>query len=190
MQLYIIAGPNGAGKTTFAKEFLPNFVDCPEFVNADLIAGGLSPFSPKAAAVEAGRLMLRRIHQLASRRHAFGFETTLSGRGYLSLFRGLRAKGYRIHLFYLWLPNVQIAIQRVRERVRQGGHSVPEEDIRRRFNRGLKNLFAEYLNLMDTWTLSDNSGSLPRTVAYAKEGRIQTVDSNLFDKIKRGSESL
>lgn len=186
MQLYIIAGPNGAGKTTFAKEFLPNFVDCPEFINADLIAGGLSPFSPKAAAVEAGRLMLRRIHELASRRHTFAFETTLSGRSYITLFRRLRAKGYRIHLFYLWLPNVQIAIQRVRERVRQGGHSVPEEDIRRRFNRGLKNLFGEYLNLLDTWTLLDNSGSRPQMIANAKEGKIQIVESDLFNRLKKG----
>ena len=188
MHLYVIAGPNGAGKTTFAKEFLPHFAKCQEFINADLIASGLSPFSPRTAAIEAGRMMLNRIKDLASRHHTFAFETTLSGRGYLSMFRKFKTQGYRIHLFYLWLPSVQLAIQRVRDRVQRGGHSVPEEDIRRRFNRGLKNLFSDYLPLLDDWTLLDNSGKRPQMIASANEGHIQIIASELFRQIKEGLE--
>ncbi|MFA6091646.1 MAG: zeta toxin family protein [Elusimicrobiota bacterium] len=185
-ELHVIAGPNGAGKTTFAREFLPHFVKCPEFLNADLIAGGLSPFSASAAAIEAGRIMLRRIDEMAENRHTFAFETTLSGRGYLSLFRRLQAKGYRIRLYYLWVPSVQLAIQRVRDRVRQGGHSVPETDIRRRFDRGLRNLFAEYMPLLNTWALLDNSERHPRMIAYAERNNIQVLDGALFENIQKG----
>lgn len=188
--LYVIAGPNGAGKTTFAREFLPHFVKCQEFVNADFIASGLSPFAPGMAAMEAGRLMLKRMDELASRRHGFAFETTLSGRGYLSHFGRLKAKGYRIHLFYLWLPGVQLAIQRVLDRVQSGGHSVPEEDIRRRFNRGLSNLFGEYLPLLDTWALIDNSECRPRLIAYAASDHLNILDGPLFQRIKSDSEQL
>lgn len=186
--LYVIAGPNGAGKTTFAREFLPHFTNCQEFVNADFIASGISPFAPRTAALEAGRLMLKRIHALASHRHSFAFETTLSGRGYLSLFRELKATGYKIDLSYLWLSNVQLAIQRVHDRVRNGGHSVPEEDIRRRFNRGLKNLFGDYLPLLDSWKLIDNSSRRPLTIAYGQAGDINILDEAVFQRIK--SEKL
>src|SRR4029077_15377000 len=116
--VYVIAGPNGAGKTTFAKEFLPHFAHCEEFVNADMIATGISPFSPRGAALEAGRLMLRRIHELATAGQMFGFETTLAGKSYAILFHRLRQKGYRIDLIYLWLPNPELAIKRVQDRVR------------------------------------------------------------------------
>ena len=187
-ELYVIAGSNGAGKTTFAREFLPYFAKCPEFVNADLIAGGLSPFSAATAALEAGCIMLKRIDELASQRRDFAFETTLAGRGYLSLFRELKRKGYRIHLLYLWLHNIELAVQRVRDRVRRGGHAVPEDDIRRRFNRGLKNLLAEYHPLLDAWTILDNSGSLPRLVAHAQEGNIQIIDAGAFHQIKSSLE--
>ena len=185
-ELFVIAGPNGAGKTTFAKEFLPRFAKCREFVNADLIAGGLSPFSPGAAAMEAGRIMLERIDGLAAQRHTFAFETTLSGRGYLGLFHRLKESGYRIHLVFLWLPRVELAIQRVKERVRRGGHSVPEQDIRRRFDRGVRNLLTEYHPLLDTWALFDNSGSDPRLIAQADAGSITALDERLFMNIKGG----
>lgn len=185
-ELYVIAGPNGAGKTTFAKEFLPHFAKCREFVNADLIAGGLSPFSPGTAAVEAARIMLEKIEDLSAQRHTFAFETTLSGRGYLALFRRLKAKGYRIHLLFLWLPRVELAIQRVKDRVRRGGHSVPEHDIRRRFDRGVRNLLTEYHSLVDTWGLFDNSGSKPRLIAQADGGVIAVFDAQLFEKIRGG----
>jgi len=185
-ELFVIAGPNGAGKTTFAREFLPHFAKCREFVNADLIAGGLSPFSPGTAAIEAGRIMLNKINGLAAQRHTFAFETTLSGRGYLALFKRLRNDGYRIHIVFLWLPRVDLAIQRVKDRVRRGGHSVPEPDIRRRFDRGIRNLLTQYHDLVDTWDLFDNSASEPRLIARANGGELDAVDAPLFEKIKGG----
>jgi len=126
MELYIIAGPNGAGKTTFAGEFLPNYADCKNFVNADLIAQGMAPFSPETAALRAGRTMLEKIRSFAERRVSFAFETTLSGRSHLTLLRKLKAEGYDIHFFFLWLKSVDLALSRVRERVSRGGHDVPE----------------------------------------------------------------
>jgi predicted ABC-type ATPase len=183
-ELFVIAGPNGAGKTTFARTFLPRFANCREFVNADLIAGGLSPFAPGAAAIEAGRIMLGKIEELAAQRHTFAFETTLSGRGYLALFKRLKSTGYKIHVIFLWLPRVELAIERVKERVRRGGHSVPEPDIRRRFDRGVRNLLTEYLSLVDTWYLYDNSGSHPQLIARADGEKIVEIDAPLFLKIK------
>lgn len=185
-ELFVIAGPNGAGKTTFAREFLPHHAKCREFVNADLIAGGLSPFSPAAAALEAGRIMLSKIEELSAQRHTFAFETTLSGRGYLSLFKRLRAGGYRIHLIFLWLPRVEMAIQRVKDRVERGGHDVPEADVRRRFDRGVRNLLTGYNELVDTWGLFDNSASVPQLIARAEGGIVTPVNAPLFDKIREG----
>jgi predicted ABC-type ATPase len=156
------------------------------FVNADLIAGGLSPFSPGAAAIEAGRIMLEKINGLAARRHTFAFETTLSGRGYLALFRRLKKAGYRIHIVFLWLPRVELAIQRVEDRVRRGGHLVPEHDIRRRFDRGVRNLLTEYHALVETWSLFDNSAREPRLIARANGGEIVEFDAQLYQKIKGG----
>ena len=185
-ELFVIAGPNGAGKTTFAREFLPRFAKCREFVNADLIAGGLSPFAPRTAAIEAGRIMLGKIDALAAQRHTFAFETTLSGRGYLALFRRLKATGYKIHVIFLWLPRVELAIRLVQDRVRRGGHSVPEHDIRRRFGRGVRNLLTEYHPLVDSWTFFDNSGSQPNLIARTDAGEVVMIDAALFSKIKRG----
>ncbi len=133
-RVYVIAGPNGAGKTTFAREFLPNYADCKNFINADLIAQGVSPFSPEAAAFRAGRLMLEEIDLYAKRSESFGFETTLSGRSYLSLIRRLKKQGYEVHFFYLWVPSVELALSRIRGRVLLGGHDVPAEEVRRRFD--------------------------------------------------------
>lgn len=187
-ELFVIAGPNGAGKTTFARTFLPRFAKCREFVNADLIAGGLSPFAPGTAAIEAGRIMLGKIGELSAQRHTFAFETTLSGRGYLALFKRLKAAGYKIHVIFLWLPRVELAIRRVKERVHRGGHSVPEHDIRRRFDRGVRNLLTEYHPLVDTWALFDNSRSQHHLIARADEGEIVVIDETLFLKIKGGLE--
>jgi predicted ABC-type ATPase len=124
--LYIIAGANGAGKTTFAREFLPNYADCKNFINADLIAQGVSPFAPEAVAFRAGRLMIEEISLYAKRGESFGFETTLSGRSYLSLIRDLRKRQYDVRFFFLWIPTVYLALTRVRARVLEGGHDVPE----------------------------------------------------------------
>ena len=130
-RLYVVAGPNGAGKTTFARKFLPDYAHCKQFVNADLIASGLSPFSPEAAALRAGRLLLEQIRLLARARSDFGFETTLAGVTYVSIFSKLKAEGYRIHLFFLWVPTVELALARIADRVRRGGHDVLEPVVRR-----------------------------------------------------------
>jgi predicted ABC-type ATPase len=185
-ELYVIAGPNGAGKTTFAREFLPHFAKCEEFVNADLIATGLSPFSPRDAALEAGRLMLQRIYNLATQRKSFGFETTLAGKSYVRLFRDLQSHQYLIHLIFPWLPKVDLAIKRVEDRVRQGGHSVPEIDIRRRFKRGIHNLFSVYRPWVDTWTLLDNSGQEPKRIAFGTPREIHIADPSIFSYIEAG----
>jgi predicted ABC-type ATPase len=181
--LYVIAGPNGAGKTTFAREFLPDFAHCEEFVNADLIATGLSPFSPRTAAIQAGRLVLTRIHALATHRLDFGFETTLSGKTYLTLLGRLKKQGYRIHLFFLSLSDVNLAIERVNIRVRQGGHSVPPVDIRRRFRRGLKRFFMEYRFLVDDWIVFDNSGKPPEVIAFGRRTETQVTDVVKFNDL-------
>jgi predicted ABC-type ATPase len=183
--VYVVAGPNGAGKSTFARLFLPDYADCKEFVNADLIAAGLSPFNPESLAIQAGRLMLERIEALAEARVDFGFETTLAERGYTSLFRGLKDMGYRIHIFFLWLPSPEMALARVRERVKSGGHSVPEEVIRRRFRKGLANLFQVYAPLSDAWLIFDNSAGLPRLLCLNLETDRLILDRVLFDRIEQ-----
>ncbi len=187
--LYVIAGPNGAGKTTFAGEFLPKFADCREFINADLIAAGLSPFSPSSVVVAAGRILLHRMNELSRYRHTFALETTLSGRSYLSFFQRLKKTGYRIELFYLWIPNADFAVRRVKDRVKQGGHSVPEADVRRRFNRGLRNLFFDYLHLLDVVSVFDNSKEKPALIANYKEGDFEIIDEVLFQEIRRNAEA-
>ena len=158
---FIIAGPNGAGKTTFAQEFLPKEASCPLFVNADLIAAGLSPFAPEAADIRAGRLMLQEIASHVRQRDSFAFETTLSGRRYAALIPGWQQVGYEVALIFLWLPKVEMAIQRVRERVRQGGHDIPEQVIRRRYEAGWRNFNGVYRRLVDLWFLYDNAGRDP-----------------------------
>jgi predicted ABC-type ATPase len=160
-KIIIIAGPNGAGKTTFAREFLPNEAACPTFVNADLIAAGLSPFAPEAAAVRAGRIMLEQIAEHVRRRQSFAFETTLSGMAYARHIPEWRGLGYRVELFFLTLPNPEDAIKRVAMRVRQGGHNILETVIRRRFASGTDHFQHIYKPLVDEWTLYDNSGTEP-----------------------------
>lgn len=159
-KIVIIAGPNGAGKTTFATEFLPNEAACIHFVNADLIAAGLSPFDPAIAAIQAGRMMLRQISAHLGKGHSFAFETTLSGLTYARKIPRWRAQGYSVELFFLALPDAEMAVARVAERIRQGGHAVPEGVIRRRFDAGRRNLPA-YCKLVDVWAVYDNSDILP-----------------------------
>jgi predicted ABC-type ATPase len=136
MKCYIIAGPNGAGKTTFAETFLPNDVNCLQFLNADLIAQGLSPFKPESMAIEAGRLLLRRIDELVSKQEDFAFETTLSGLSYVRRIQEWKSAGYSVVLYFLKLPSEELAIERVRLRVAEGGHNVPDKIIRRRYHKG------------------------------------------------------
>ena len=160
-KIIIIAGPNGAGKTTFARSFLPQEAQCPRFINADLIAAGLAPFAPETAAIKAGRLMLEAMDACTRRGESFAFETTLAGVGYLAHVRAWRAAGYHVSLFFLSLPNPEVAIARVAARVRQGGHNIPEDVIRRRFAAGLRNLESAYKAVVDAWAKYDNEGEKP-----------------------------
>jgi predicted ABC-type ATPase len=168
-RIIIIAGPNGAGKTTFAREFLPNEADCPIFVNADLIAAGLAPFAPETAALQAGRLMLQELDKHFNASTSFAFETTLSGRAYLRLIDQWQAAGYRVKLLFLKLESAEEAIARVAQRVRQGGHNIPEEVIRRRFISGLKNFETLYAPKVDAWALYDNSGEQPALLDWSEK---------------------
>jgi predicted ABC-type ATPase len=164
---YIIAGPNGAGKTTFAREFLPVDAGCVAFINADLIAAGLSPFRPADAAFAAMRLMAGMMHTCVHERRDFAIETTLSGRSYAGLMRAWRAAGYSIHIVFLRLPHVQQAIDRVAQRVRLGGHDIPEAVIRRRFAQGWDNFANLYRPLADSWAVYDSSGETPMLIEEA-----------------------
>lgn len=160
-KIIIIAGPNGAGKTTFASEFLPREACCPIFVNADLIAAGVAPFEPERAAFRAGRLMVEEIRNHVRKREGFAFETTLSGRSYAKLIPGWQASGYVIKLFFLRLTTPDLAIARVQQRVREGGHHICAPIIRRRFVAGLRNFEYLYKPVVDEWALYDNSGGEP-----------------------------
>ena len=182
-QIYIIAGPNGAGKTTFAKKFLPLYVKCNNFVNADLIASGLSPFSPASAAIKAGKLLLSEIHSFAEEKADFAFETTLSGRTHLKFLEEQKNSGYSVHIFFLWLPAVNLAVSRVKERVERGGHYVSTVDVKRRFHRSTRNFFNLYMPLADSWYLFENSAYLPRLIAKNKSGQTIVNDAELFKKI-------
>ena len=161
-RILIIAGPSGAGKTTFAKEFLPQEADCPEFVNADLIAAGLSPFQPGTAALPAARLMLERIDALVAAGASFAFETTLASRIYLKKIPQWQDAGYRVELHFLQLPSPEIAARRVAQRVALGGHPIPTDTIHRRFARGWKNFQSEYKTIVGQWYLHDNAHMPPK----------------------------
>ncbi|MBP7230450.1 MAG: zeta toxin family protein [Syntrophaceae bacterium] len=160
-RILIIAGPNGAGKTTFAEEFLPNEADCPIFVNADLIAAGLAPFDQDRAAIKAGRLMLEEIYDHIRRHESFAFETTLSGRCYARHIPAWRKEGFTVKLFFLRLASPELACARVAQRVKAGGHNLPEATIRRRFTSGLRNYEEIYKTIVDEWALYDNSFTTP-----------------------------
>ena len=186
--VYVIAGPNGAGKTTFAREFLPS-ARVVEFLNADLLAAGLSPLQPGTMAVRSARLLLSRWRELLALRRDFAFESTLSGRTYAGMLRSARAAGYEVRLCYLWLPNVRISLRRVRQRVRMGGHDVPEADLRRRFLPGLRNLFSLYLPLTDEALLFNAAGNPPQLIARWKGPTALLVKPKLYDHIQKQIEA-
>jgi len=163
--IHLIAGCNGSGKTTFALDYLPNEVKCLRFLNPDEIARGLSPLDPAAGAFKAARLLLREVRDSVRRRETFGLESTLSGRAYLRLLRQARRAGFRIQIHYLWLPTVALALRRIRQRVRKGGHDVPEADVRRRFARSLRHFVTDYVPLAHRWAVWDNQTSPPRLLA-------------------------
>ena len=168
-KIIIIAGPNGAGKTTFAREFLPAEAQTLRFLNADLIAAGLAPFNPESASFKAGRLMLEEIDECIEAEHSFAFETTLSGMVYQKKISLWQAQGYQVKLWFLSLPNEEIAVSRVARRVRQGGHNIPEDVIRRRFKAGFKNLHASYIKAVDSWAIYDSSGMHPKLIDWRKK---------------------
>ncbi|HAA33387.1 MAG TPA: Zeta toxin family protein [Cyanobacteria bacterium UBA8553] len=175
LHLIVIAGPNGAGKSTAAPALLQGTLGVTEFVNADAIAQGLSAFQPETVAFRAGRIMLERLRQLANQRVNFAFETTLATRSFAPWIANLRQNGYLFHLVFLWLPNPELAIERVRQRVRMGGHDVPEETISRRYHAGIRNFFHLYRPLTDTWRFYDNSDTAnPRLIA-AGRGNVEEI---------------
>ena len=171
-KVLMLAGPNGAGKTTLARQFLPNEAQCPSFINADLIAAGLAPLEPETVAVRAGRLMLEEINERVRNRKSFAIETTLSGRAYVNKIKEWQELGYRVKLIFLSLPTADLDVARVAARVSQGGHHIPEDVIRRRFDSGLDNLEKLYQNLVDAWIVYDNSGVEPRLVKWGQKPHI------------------
>ncbi len=167
-RIIIIAGPNGAGKTTFARAFLPQEARCKRFINADLIAAGLSPFAPEIMAIKAGRLMLQEIASCVAQQESFAFETTLSGLIYLRHIRKWQEQGYQVSLYFLSLPTVEVAIERVAFRVQQGGHHIPENVVRRRFAAGRENFEYQYSSIVNDWALYDNAGEEPLLIEWGE----------------------
>ena len=171
---WIIAGPNGAGKTTFAMEYLPQVAQCSRFINADLIAAGLSPLAPERELLAASRLFLSEIEVAIAEREDFAFETTLAGRSYLKLVRRLRAAGWRTELIYLALPSMEMSKMRVAERVAHGGHNIPSADIERRFARSLNNLFNVFSAEVDACRCFMNSSAAPELV-FEQHGDVRSI---------------
>ncbi len=181
-KLYMIAGCNGAGKTTASYTVLPEMLDCKEFVNADEIARGLSPFNPEGVAIEAGRLMLGRIRELMAEGRDFAFETTLATRSYAGLVREAQAKGYLVTLVYFWLQTPEMAVERVANRVASGGHRIDERTIRRRYTKGIHNLFHIYMDLVDYWMIFDSSDTLYQSIAEGTK-KTKSIANPLLYKI-------
>ena len=183
--LYIIAGPNGAGKTTASFNLLPDVLHCPNFVNADEIARGLSPFAPETVAFQAGRIMLQRIEELLPQRVDFAIETTLATRSYVQLVHRAQALGYKVHLIFFFLENEEQAKARVAQRVSNGGHNIPESDIRRRFKRGIYNLINLYMPICDSVLVYNNVLTPARLVARKKNqaDEIELIETEMWNQL-------
>ncbi len=183
--LYIIAGPNGAGKTTASYTLLPEMLGCVNFVNADEIARGLSPFSPNTVDVQAARIMLYRIDELLSQKADFGIETTLATRSYVQLVKRAQVLGYKVHLLFFCLETPEQAIQRVAQRVNNGGHGIPEDVIRRRFKRGIDNLVHLYLPICDSVTIWDNTKGEAQLIAKQtiENAQLDVLDQDMWNKL-------
>jgi len=173
-RLFIISGCNGAGKTTASYTILPDMLNCEEFVNADEIAKGLSPFNPASASIQAGRLMLERIRKLINKGEDFAFETTLATKSYKNFVQKAKENGYEITLLFFWLRTPDLAVKRVETRVKEGGHNIPELVIRRRYKNGLRNFFGIFEPIVDEWIFIDNSGE-PYEIIAQKNMEIQTI---------------
>ena len=183
--LYIISGCNGAGKTTASYTVLPDILHCKEFVNADEIARGLSPFNPNSVAIEAGRLMLKRIEYLLERNESFSVETTLATQSYINLVRRAQKKGYKVSVLFFWLNSPDLALLRVAERVAKGGHDIPEMIVRRRYVAGIRNLFSLFMSEVDYWGIYDNSEFPRRQVACGgKNAETIIIEERLFKTIQ------
>ena len=183
-QLYIIAGCNGAGKTTACFTILPEVLDCKEFINADEIAKGLSPFQPESVAMQAGRIMLARMDELLQKGETFAFETTLATKSYKQKIEWAQANGYEVTLLFFWLCNVAMAKERVAQRVAEGGHNIPDEIIERRYYNGIANLFAIYIDMVDICYIFDNSEGESVLIAEKYEGEELVFDIEIFNQIK------
>ena len=183
--LYIIAGCNGAGKTTASFTIFPDILDCKQFVNADNIAYGLSPFDVESVAIEAGKMMLHRIEELLSLGDDFAIETTLATRSYVSLVHRARKLGYKVSLIYIWLNSPKLAIQRVAERVKNGGHNIPTDVVERRYYRGIKNLFELFMPICDFWTIADNTDKKLIQVARKVEFDNVIENAELWERINK-----
>jgi predicted ABC-type ATPase len=183
--LYIIAGCNGAGKTTASFTILPEILDCKEFVNADEIAKGLSPFQPEKVAFEAGRIMLNRVNELLDGKQTFAFETTLATKSYKSKVADAQRKGFTVTLLFFWLEDVNLAIERVKIRVAEGGHNIPTDVIARRYVNGVKNLFSIYLPVVDESMIFDNSKGMPDLIAEKyRDSELSIINITKFEKLK------
>lgn len=187
--LYIIAGCNGAGKTTASYTVLPEMLECNEFINADEIAKGLSPFNPEKAAIESGRIMLNKINRLISQKQDFAFETTLATRNYIKTIQKAKSLGYDITLVFFWLDSVELAIKRVKIRVEEGGHNIPTNVIKRRYFAGLQNLFQLYIKEASYWMIFNNSALPSELIAegYGNE-EIHIQNKRTFEIIKKISQ--
>jgi predicted ABC-type ATPase len=184
--LYIIAGCNGAGKTTASFTILPEMLNCKEFVNPDEIARGLSPFQPEHVAIEAGKIMLKRIHELIKSKIDFAFETTLSARHYKNLINEAHKMGYFVTLVFFWLNGMDLAIQRVKMRVSQGGHDIPEDTIKKRYHSGIKNLINLYIPVCDYWVIINNSLKPRQVVAHGEFSNVTEINEpEIWNEIKR-----
>lgn len=183
-KLYVIAGCNGAGKTTASYTILPEILDCKEFVNADEIARGISPFQPEKVGIEAGRMMLRRINNLLESEESFAFETTLSTRSYVKFVERAKQLGYQITCLFFWLDSDELAISRVATRVKEGGHNIPEEVIRRRYKSGLKNFFNLFLPRVDNWLFVNNSGDSYEIIAEGSMNEITVHNVLQWEELK------
>ena len=184
-QLYIIAGPNGAGKTTWAETFLPEYAECTDFLNADMIAKGFSPFAPEKFAYSSGKMLLEQIEMYSKQRRDFAFETTLSGKAHAPLLHKLKERGYAVNMFYLWIPDVKLALARIEERVRHGGHNIPENVSIRRYSKSLYNLFNIYMPIVDYLEILDNTDSTPKLIAMKKNSVcMQVYNTNLYSMMR------
>ena len=181
--IYVLAGPNGSGKTTLARDFLPDGIHCLNFLNADLLAQGLSPLDPTLAAMRAGRMLLREFDHNIANKISFGIETTLSGLSYLDRFRDAKERGFCLKFYYIWVGSTALSIERIRQRVTKGGHHVPDEDVIRRFGRSIRHFFNHYRPLADEYGVFDNRGLGPVLIAHGNGTTETVVDAQLYEEL-------